>query len=129
MGQHAAISAVELGRKRQEFMARAGEAFDQMFGCDGQNDLVTFAQREDRACDVTDELARWLMVEHVSLDGATQVDPQAGCPVCGGPLQGQPTPQQEGGEVRELATRRGKVQYRRAGAHCPRCRRVFFPPG
>jgi hypothetical protein len=54
------MAAGPLGRKRAEFLARAGQAFDRVFGADGQNGLVTFAQREDRACEVTDELARWL---------------------------------------------------------------------
>ena len=128
MTQCAAISEEELGREREEFLARAGEAFDRMFGTDGQNALVTFAQREDRACEVTDELARWLMVEHVSLDGAGRIPADAACPVCGGALRAQAGPGEES-EVRELTTRRGQVQYRRAGAHCPRCRRIFFPPG
>ena len=35
-----------LNRKRAEFVSRAGEAFDRVFGADGQNGLVTFAQRE-----------------------------------------------------------------------------------
>ena len=48
----------EVDRKRAEFLGEAGEAFDRMFGEDGQNGLVTFAEREDRACEVTDELAR-----------------------------------------------------------------------
>jgi hypothetical protein len=47
--------------RRAEFLSRAGQAFDRMFGTDGQNGLVTFQEREDRACEVTDELARWLM--------------------------------------------------------------------
>jgi len=41
-----------LERKRAEFLARAGEAFDGMFGSDGQNGLVTFSEREERACEV-----------------------------------------------------------------------------
>jgi hypothetical protein len=58
------MAAEQLSRKRAEFLARAGQAFDRMFGADGQNGLVTFAQWEDHACEVTDELARWLMAEH-----------------------------------------------------------------
>src|SRR3989304_3068847 len=58
----------ELERKRAEFLSRAGEAFDGMFGKDGQNGLVTFAEREGRACEVGDDLTRWLMAEHIALD-------------------------------------------------------------
>jgi len=61
-------SEAELAGLREEFRARAAEAFDQMFGADGQNGLVTFTEREDRACEATDRLARWLLEEHLALD-------------------------------------------------------------
>ena len=100
-------------------------------GClatDGQNGLVTFAEREERACAVTDELARWLMAEHVAQDPAGQADVEHPCPICQGPLPEESArPAQP--EVRELMTRRGKIEYRRAAARCPRCRKIFFPPG
>jgi len=35
--------------------------------------------------------------------------------------------QQAEAELREFQTRRGKVEYRRAAARCPRCRKIFFP--
>jgi hypothetical protein len=114
--------------KREEFLARAGQAFDRMFGSDGQNGLVTFAQREDRACEVGDELTRWLMAEHIALDPAGPKSVEVACPLCGGPARYESAEQAEL-ELREFQTRRGKVQYRRAAARCPRCRKVFFPPG
>ena len=115
-----------LNRKRAEFLSRAGEAFDRVFGTDGQNGLVTFAQREDRACEVTDELARWLMAEHIALDPTGASSVEAICPICGGPARYESAGQAEM-ELREFQTRRGKVEYRRAAARCPRCRKVFFP--
>jgi len=114
--------------KRAQFMALAQAAFERMFGADGQNGLVTFAEREQRACEVTDELARWLMAEHVAQDsgGASGVD--ARCPLCHGPVQ-KPAGRSPEPVVRELVTRRGRIAYRREAAHCPRCRRLFFPAG
>ena len=117
-----------LDGKRVQFLALAETAFTRMFGPDGQNGLVTFAEREERACEVTDELARWLMAEHVAQDRAGQAGGQPPCPICQGPLQeesARPSPP----EVRELVTRRGKIAYRRAAARCPHCRKIFFPPG
>jgi len=121
-------SAAELGALRKEFLGRADEAFDRMFGSDGQNGLVTFTEREDRACEVTDALARWLMEEHLGLDGATDPGVQIDCPICGGPVR-YDSPEQAELEVRELHTRRGKVECERAARRCPRCRKIFFPPG
>ncbi len=51
-------SAAEMEQLRREFLVRAQAAFEQMFGADGQNGLVTFTEREDWACEVTDALAR-----------------------------------------------------------------------
>lgn len=109
------MAAEQLSRKRAEFLARAGQAFDRVFGADGQNGLVTFAQREDHACEVTDELARWLMAEHIALDPCGPSSVEADCPLCGGPVRYESAAQAEG-EVREFQTRRGKIEYRRAAA-------------
>ena len=117
-----------LDHKRARFVALAERAFEQMFGADGQNGLVTFAEREERACVVTDELARWLMAEHVAQDPAGQADGKSLCPICQGRLQ-EETARPAEPEVREVMTRRGKITYHRAAARCPHCRKIFFPPG
>jgi len=118
-------TAEAVSGKRAEFLSRAGEAFDQMFGADGQNGLVTFSEREDRACQVGDELTRWLMAEHLALDPTGGASVERDCPLCGGPVRYESADQAER-EVRQLQTRRG-IEYRRAAARCPRCRKVFFP--
>ena len=122
------MAASRLEQMRAEFMAQAREGFDRMFGADGQNGLVTFTQREQRACEVTDALARWLMAEHLTLDPTGGASMEAACPLCGGPMRYESQAQARQ-EVRELKTRRGPIEYRRAAARCPRCRKIFFPPG
>jgi len=117
-----------LERKRAEFVALAETAFERMFGSDGQNGLVTFAEREQRACEVTDELARWLMAAHVARDPRGEAGLEARCPICQGPVQEESDRSAEPA-ARELMTRRGKIAYRRTRVHCPRCRRLFFPAG
>jgi uncharacterized protein with PIN domain len=117
-----------LDHKRAQFLALAGTAFEQMFGSDGQNGLVTFAEREERACAVTDALARWLLAEHVGQDPVGQAGGEPACPICQRPLP-QESPRSAEPEVRELMTRRGKIAYRRMAARCPQCRKIFFPPG
>jgi len=117
-----------LDRKRAEFMALAETAFERMFGSDGQNGLVTFAEREQRACEVTDELARWLMAAHVAQDSVGHAGVGDGCPICQGPVQ-EVSDRSAEPQVRELMTRRGPIEYRRGAVRCPRCRRLFFPPG
>jgi uncharacterized protein with PIN domain len=99
-----------------------------MFGTDGQNGLVTFSEREERACQVTDELAGWLMSEHIALDPAGGTSVEAVCPICGGPARYESAAEAER-ELRAFQTRRGEVAYKRAAIRCPRCRRIFFPAG
>lgn len=122
------MAASWLEQKRAEFMAQAKAAFDGVFGADGQNGLVTFTQREQRACEVSDALARWLIAEHIQVDPAGLASVEAACPLCGGPVRYASAGQEEQ-EVRELMTRRGKIEYKRAAARCPKCRKIFFPAG
>jgi len=121
-------AAEALGRLREEFFEEAKAAFDQMFGQDGKNGLVTFTQREDRACEATDALARWMVQKHLVWDEAKEPGVQVDCPICGGPVVHE-SAEQAAMEQRELHTRRGKIEYERAARRCPRWRKVFFPPG
>lgn len=120
------MATTRIEEKRAEFHRQAEQAFQRMFGADGQNGLVTFAEREERACEVGDELSRWLMAEHLALDPAGGSSVEAVCPLCGGPARYE-SAAQAAGELREFQTRRGKVEYRRVAARCPRCRKIFFP--
>jgi hypothetical protein len=112
-------SAAALGEKRAEFARKALAAFDRMFGSDGQNGLVTFDQREQRACEVTDELARLLLDEHIALDPASQAK-EGCCPICGR------TARYERTEPRQVQTLRGQVGFDRPKVWCSKCRRHFF---
>src|SRR3989337_2752613 len=75
-----------LERVWERFLVRAKAAFDDMFGQDGKNGLVTFTQREDRACELTDALARWLLEEHLGQDENKEPGVKVDCPICGGPV-------------------------------------------
>jgi hypothetical protein len=122
------ITAQELKARRQEFLEEAAKAFDQMLGCDGQNGLVTFEQREDRACELGDALTRRLLEEHLAADETADPGEQVDCPLCGRPVPCE-TPEQVEMEKRQVRTRRGAVEFERAARRCTHCRRVFFPRG
>ena len=66
------------------------------------------------------------MAEHIALDPRGEGSVEENCPICGGPMRYE-SARQAVREVREFQTRRGKVEYRRAAARCPRCRKMFFP--
>ena len=120
------ITSEELRKRRREFQEQAGRAFDQMLGSDGRNGLITFEEREERACELGDGLTRQLLEEHLSADDAADPGVEVACPICGGPVRCD-SPEKAEMETRELLTRRGKVEYKRAARRCKRCRRIFFP--
>ena len=121
-------SKTDLKALHGEFLRKADEAFDKMFGKDGQNGLVTFTERETRACEASDELARWMMMEHVNRDESA-LALTAMCPLCGGPAATCDPPDPGATQTREIRTRRGSIEYERAARRCPRCRRIFFQGG
>ena len=122
------ITARELQARRREFLEQAGQAFDQMLGADGHNGLDTFAQREDRACELGDALTRRLLEEHLAADELADPDGQVDCPICGRPVACA-SPNEMELQPRQVRTKRGPIDYERAARRCKHCRRVFFPRG
>lgn len=120
------ICSQELRQRRREFQEQAGQAFDQMLGSDGLNGLVTFEQREERACALGDGLTRRLLEEHLQADELADPGVEVNCPICNRPVH-YDSPEKAEMEGRELRMRRGKVEYERAARRCKHCRRVFFP--
>ena len=122
------ITVQELQVRRREFLEEAGRAFDQMLGPDGRNGLVTFAQREERACALGDALTRRLLEDHLEADDQADPGVAVACPICGRVVVCS-SPEEAELERRQVRTKRGNVEYERAARRCPHCRRVFFPRG
>jgi transposase len=117
-------------------MERSAQAFDRMFAEAEQAGLVTFTQREDRAVDLSQELAQWLVEEHVAADPAARPsEDREGregrgpcCPKCGKEGVGVTGPE-DPLPGRELVSRAGRVRLEREQYQCTTCRVVFFPLG
>ena len=124
----ARITSQELKSRRQEFVEEAGRAFDQMLGSDGTNGLVTFEEREDRACELGDALTRRLLEEHLSADDLADPPVEVACPICAEVVLCE-SPEKAELQRRQMRTRRGDIEFERAARGCKRCRRVFFPLG
>ena len=120
------ITADQLKQQRQNFMEQAGQAFDGMLGSDGQNGLVTFAEREERACELGDALTCRLLEEHLGAEESRTPGLVADCPMCGRPVACDATEKIEQ-ETRRVKTRRGEIDFQRAARNCKHCRRIFFP--
>jgi len=114
---------------RRRFLAEAATAFDLMFSQAPDDDLITFAQREQRAHDLGQQLTIALLQQHANADPAADpaLDQPPPCPRCQRPGQrltapGTPLP------PRTLTVSDGDVILRRAQYRCTACRAVFFPP-
>jgi len=112
---------------RERWLQRAGKAFERMFAEANQDQLVTFTEREDMACALGEELAVFLLEEHVAADGQVQPsDRQAPCcPKCQQPGQ-RVTKRNKQLPERELTTRAGEMRLRREQWKCKKCRIIFF---
>jgi uncharacterized protein with PIN domain len=115
-------------RLKEEFFEEAGKRFEEMFTENTLDELVTFRQKEDRACEVVDNLWEWLMEKHIQLDESRDVSGEENiCPECRQVIKRRGA---EGGkEDREVVGKRGTVEFERGGCECKRCRKVFFPSG
>jgi hypothetical protein len=130
MEGRAILSRQEREALRARWEQRSAQAFERMFGAANQDQLVTFTEREDMACALGEELAKFLLEEHAAADA--QVRPNAKrppcCPKCRQPAErvtkrSAPLPE------RELTTRAGKVKLQREQWRCKPCRIVFFSAG
>jgi hypothetical protein len=61
MGDTSTASTDARGELRRRWLAHAPAAFDLMFHPEHQADLVTFDQREARACELGRDLSTWLI--------------------------------------------------------------------
>jgi len=112
---------------RERWLLRAGQAFEQMFAEANQEQLVTFTEREDMACELGQELAAFLLEEHAAAD--SQVRPSAkrppSCPKCHAPGQ-RVSKRNDKLTERGLTTRAGEVKLQREQWRCLKCRILFF---
>jgi hypothetical protein len=91
---------------------------------DGLPRGTKFSELEAVAGALGDEMARQLIEINVQEQADDwPLDQRGECPVCGGAARKAPD------DPRVLTTTRGDVAWKERVAHCPRCRRAFFPSG
>jgi DNA-directed RNA polymerase subunit RPC12/RpoP len=122
-------SQPEQQKLRREFMSFAGEVFDAMFDKDQQEQLITLTQREDRVLEKGAGLQQWLLARHLANDPAAASAPSVSvaCPKCG--HAGLPDAKNTKPAPRRIKTRAGPQDLKRRRYRCPKCRKIFFPPG
>ena len=114
---------------RQRFLAQAGVAFDLLFDPEHQEQLITFEQREERACELGRDLTVWMLQQHLNTDpdACPDATPTPSCPKCHKPGR-RVTPEGDPLPTRAVTTLAGEVTLRRQKWRCTTCRVVFFPP-
>ena len=112
---------------RQRFLTQAAAAFDLMFGAEHQEQLITFEQREERACELGRDLTTWMLQQHANADPDAQPDTPPLCPKCQRPGR-RVTPDGAPLPTRPVTTLAGEVTLHRQKWRCTTCRVVFFPP-
>ncbi len=117
-------------RLKRQWLQQAEAAFELMFDADQQDRLVTFDQRERRACSLTRELAAWLLEQPIAEDPAVRLTgtEAPACPRCSRPARRE-TPREDPLPGRALTCAAGEVTLRRQRWYCPTCRAAFFPSG
>ncbi len=112
---------------REKWRRRMDAAFERMFGEMDQDELVTFTEREDLAVLIANELATFLLEEHLARDPLVRPveAAAAACPKCGKAGQ-QRMKEGEALPSRCVTTRVGEVELQRERWWCPSCRIVFF---
>ena len=124
------LSAEEGAKLEEEFLEKAKVGYKRMFGEGKLDELRTFVEKDDQACEIVEELWQWMMEKHIEKDEETvEVESKRKCPACGGIgrlREGRKEGEQEG---REIIGSHGGVGFEREGYYCGRCRKVFFPSG
>jgi hypothetical protein len=109
---------------------KSGTVNDLMFDPRYQDQLVTFDQREERACELGRDLTAWLLERHTNADPQVRPDEQrlSTCPKCGQPGQRVTAPEDPLPQ-RRVTSLTGEVTLQREQWRCTTCRVVFFPLG
>jgi hypothetical protein len=117
-------------RLRRQWLSYAAAAFDLMFHPEHQEDLTTFDQREQRVCELTNDLKAWLLQQHIASDPLACPAEQQGvnCPHCGKPAKRVELPDKPLFRRRVISLC-GEVVLKRQKWRCTTCRVAFFPSG
>ena len=116
---------MEAGKAEQDkaaFMEEMRQLYDKMMAPEGQAELVTFEQREQRALELGRAAQKRLMELHLARDPAAGGAESAACPQCGDIAKAGKRKRKR--QVQSLA---GEVGWEREEFYCRRCRRHFSP--
>jgi hypothetical protein len=112
---------------RRPWREHADAVFDRLFPKDTPLPAARFAQLEQRAQQLAQDLAVWLLERRAAADPQVRPAEPPPCPRCGQPGQ-RVTALDEALPERVLTTGVGEVELAREKWRCTACRVLFFPP-
>ena len=108
---------------KAEFMAEAGELFDEMMAWEEQTEKPNLTQIEEMVLKLRkrfgERMAQKMMMRQEERQPAERVP----CPGCGGEMENK------GMKGNQVETQIGSLQIEREHYYCPKCKQGLFPPG
>lgn len=108
---------------RAEFLAEAGELFDEMMSWERETEKPDLSQIEELVLRLRERLGERMAEKLLLRQEERQPVERAVCPKCGQAME------DKGQKTTQVASRLGQLKVERGYYHCPGCGQGFFPPG
>ena len=108
---------------REEFLAEAGELFDELMDWDDETEAPNMTQIEDMVLELRKRFGQRVVEKIILRQEVRQPAERVMCPQCGEEME------PKGPKGNRVETRIGDLKIERAHYYCRRCKQGFFPPG
>lgn len=108
---------------KAEFMAEAGELFDEMMEWDEQTEKPNLTQIEEIVLKLRKRFGEQMAQKMIMRQEGRQPAERVKCPECGGEMENK------GLKDNQVETQIGNLKIERGYYYCPKCKQGIFPPG
>jgi uncharacterized protein with PIN domain len=108
---------------REEFLAEAGELFDELMDWDDETEAPTMTQIEDIVLELRKRFGKRIAEKIILRQEQRQPAERVYCPQCGEEME------TKGMKGNQVETRIGNLKVEREHYYCPHCKQGIFPPG
>ena len=108
---------------KAEYLAEAGELFDELMDWDDENERPNLTQIEDIVLELRKRFGERITEKLLLRQEQRQPAERVYCEVCGDEMK------PKGLKGNQVETRVGNLKIEREHYYCPRCKRGIFPPG
>ena len=108
---------------KAEFMAEAGELFDEMLAWEAQTEKPNLTQIEEIVLELRKRFGERMVQKMIMRQEDRQPAERVKCPGCGGEMENK------GMKGNQVETRIGNLKLERGYYYCPACKQGIFPLG